>query len=581
MLASGSLHVLLCLLSALLSGGVGVYALRRRVPGALPFGMAALSQSFWTLGHLAEFLTDSLEGKLLWDNLQFFGTAGWAIAFFSFAAEYTNRRAARSRWVWLGHAVLAVPYLGMVVFAPLHPWLRPWAVLARRGNHWVLDYPFTPATWGLFVYLLVLFGASVGFLAEQALRAPRKSQYRLQNVIVILGVLMPLGGITLTMLGISFGAERDMSPITFGISNAVVAWGLFRHRLLDLVPIARDLVIENLRAGVIVLDSEGRVVDLNPSARERLSRTNDVMVGQLASEVLGPWAEMAQGAPDGPSSRRRVISDPVQKRHHELTVVPLRDRWGGVQGRVIVAYDVTALKEAEQELVRQNVRLENINKELDAFSFSVSHDLRAPLRAVEGFATLLRQECAVALGEEGRRYLGFIDDGVRRMQGLISSLLELARVSRRTLQRKPVEVSGLVHEVVQDLAPELEGREVDIVVMDLPPCSADPTLLRQVVANLLGNAVKFTRDRTPARIEVGWLEGNELTYFVKDNGVGFDMKYADRLFGVFQRLHDVSEFEGNGVGLATANRIVSRHGGRIWAEGVLDRGTTVYFTLGS
>jgi signal transduction histidine kinase len=168
------------------------------------------------------------------------------------------------------------------------------------------------------------------------------------------------------------------------------------------------------------------------------------------------------------------------------------------------------------------------------------------------------------------------------MQELIGALLDLARLSRRSLEREQVALGDMVRELISELEPELEGRNVDLVVMDLPPCSADPRLLRQVLANLLNNALKFSRGRSPARIEVGYVaEPDHFTYFVRDNGVGFDMRNADRLFGVFQRFHDSTEFEGTGVGLATVNRIVNRHGGRVWAEAAPDQGATLYFTLGA
>ncbi len=582
MFATGSLYVFLCALSALLSAGVGAYALTKRVPGALAFGLSALSQSFWTLGHTAEFLTESLEGKLFWDNLQFFGTLGWVVGFFAFASEYTNQRFARSLRVWAFTAAVFGPYLGLVLFAPLHPWIRPWAVLAQRGDRWVLDYPFTAYTWIAFAYFFLLFVASIGFLLRQAAQA-RTRRYRTQNLIIVFGTLAPLIGNTLTLLDVSFTVERDTSPITFGIANLLIGWGLFRHQLLDLVPIARDLVVENLRAAVVVIDAEGRIIDMNPSARARLARNENTAIGKTAAAVLGPWADVLQTPNDPQSQGRLVVADPTTEREHfEVSMAPVLDRSGVVQGQVIVAYDVSQLKVAEQELVERNEQLERLNRELDAFSFSISHDLRAPLRAIEGFARILREDRGRELGDEGNKYLSFIDASVKRMQVLIGALLDLARLSRRSIEREQVALGEMVRDVMTELQPELEGRNVDLVVMDLPPCSADPRLLRQVLANLLSNALKFSRGRSPARIEVGYLaEPDQFTYFVRDNGVGFDMQNADRLFGVFQRFHDASEFEGNGVGLATVNRIVNRHGGRLWAEAVPDQGATLYFTLGS
>ena len=233
-------------------------------------------------------------------------------------------------------------------------------------------------------------------------------------------------------------------------------------------------------------------------------------------------------------------------------------------------------------LERQASELAAANRELEAFSYSVSHDLRAPLRALDGFSRILLDEYSEALSDDARRYLGIIRTSAVQMGTLIDGLLRFSRLGRQPLNRHPVTVNPLVGQVLQELQPELDGRSVEIVVADLPPCRADATLLRQVFANLIGNALKFTRSRKDARIEVGAFEqGGETVYFVKDNGVGFNMRYADKLFGVFQRLHRPEEYEGTGVGLAIVQRIILRHGGRIWAEAEPKRGASFYFVLGA
>lgn len=237
-----------------------------------------------------------------------------------------------------------------------------------------------------------------------------------------------------------------------------------------------------------------------------------------------------------------------------------------------VARDVTEIRAARQAL-------ESANRELEAFSYSVSHDLRAPLRHAAGFVELLKGHAGASLDEKSLRYLKTITDAVTRMGRLIDDLLSFSRTGRAELRRGKVSMGQLVEEVRRDLGPELKDREVDWVVGPLPDADGDGPLLRQVWANLLGNAVKYTRGRRPARIEVGAAPGPEKGYFVRDNGAGFDMRFVDKLFGVFQRLHGSQEFEGTGIGLANVHRIVVRHGGRIWAEGKVGEGATFYFTL--
>lgn len=227
--------------------------------------------------------------------------------------------------------------------------------------------------------------------------------------------------------------------------------------------------------------------------------------------------------------------------------------------------------------------LEAANKELEAFSYSVSHDLRAPLRAVRGYCQMFAEDYGAAMPEEGRRLVQKALAGADRMGLLIEDLLMLSRYGRQPIVRRTVDIEALARHVVDELAAREKEHRVHVVVAALPSCSGDPSLLEQVFMNLLSNAFKFTRRRADARIEIGAKEhgDDEPVYFVRDNGAGFDMKYADKLFGAFQRLHSAGEFEGTGIGLSIVQRIVRRHGGRIWAESRPDEGATFYFTLAS
>jgi PAS domain S-box-containing protein len=218
--------------------------------------------------------------------------------------------------------------------------------------------------------------------------------------------------------------------------------------------------------------------------------------------------------------------------------------------------------------------------ELEAFNYSVSHDLRAPLRALDGFSRALIEDCGPELTAEARRYLELIRGNANQMGALIDGLLAFSRLGRQGMVRRPVDVRRLVGEVLAELAPELVERHVEFVIGDLPPCDADPVLLRQVYANLIGNAVKFTRDVESGRVEIGSRETDGVrTWFVGDNGVGFDMAFADKLFETFQRLHRSDEYEGTGIGLALVRLIVQRHGGDISAAAVEGSGATFSFTV--
>jgi signal transduction histidine kinase len=250
-----------------------------------------------------------------------------------------------------------------------------------------------------------------------------------------------------------------------------------------------------------------------------------------------------------------------------------------------VATRTADLETSNQKLGRRSAELEASNRELEAFGYSVSHDLRSPLRSIDGFSRLVLEENASELSAEGIRRLGLVRAGAQQMGILIDDLLSFSRLGRVELKKRRVNTADMVNEVIAELRQENPDRQIEFVVQVLPACLADPVLLKQVFRNLLGNAVKFSRTRPDARIEIGSdasmdaAKPGMVLYFIKDNGVGFDMHYVDKLFGVFQRLHRMEDFPGTGVGLALIRRIVERHGGKVWAEGVVDSGATFYLTL--
>jgi PAS domain S-box-containing protein len=264
----------------------------------------------------------------------------------------------------------------------------------------------------------------------------------------------------------------------------------------------------------------------------------------------------------------------------EISLSPLETEEGTLVSSAI--RDITDRKRFERELQEKNAALQAANEELEAFSYSISHDLRAPVRAMGGFARMLAKQFPTPLPPEAAHTIDRIRENAVKMGQLIDGLLAFSGLSRQSLAKSLLNPTDIARAVLNDLQPELAGRNVEINIDLLPPCLADPTLLKQVFVNLLSNALKYSRGRSPAVIRVGSRpEPDGPAYFVQDNGAGFDMEYSAKLFRVFQRLHSPDHFEGTGVGLAIVHRIVNRHGGRIWAEAQPDQGATFHFTLGS
>ncbi len=358
-------------------------------------------------------------------------------------------------------------------------------------------------------------------------------------------------------------------------------------------------IIETAPLPIFAIDLEGRVAKVWNSAAEQLLgwRAEEIM-GHVLPSVPSEKSEEFHQFREQIKSGRMLMGVPVvrQKKdgspiEYAIYAAPLHARDGAIAGNIVVLVDLTERRQAEEEIrklnesLEQRVRertaqLESANKELEAFSYSVSHDLRAPLRAIDGFSRILLEDYAAQLPSEARRHLQTVRDSAEQMGRLIGDLLAFSRLSRQALNKRAVDVAELVGQVLADLGTDRAGRQVEIRLGELPSCQADAGLLRQVWMNLLSNALKYTRKCEIARIEIGSQDqGGERVYFVRDNGTGFDMQYAGKLFGVFQRLHSAEEYEGTGVGLAIVQRIVHRHGGKVWAKGAVNNGATFYFAL--
>jgi len=354
----------------------------------------------------------------------------------------------------------------------------------------------------------------------------------------------------------------------------------------------------------IAIDSDGVTRDWNREAEITFGRSREEALGKRLSEIVIPprYREAhTQGLKhffetgEGPVLNKRIEIEALHRDGHEfpveLAITPIR--LGESYMFCAFLHDITERKRAEENIKKSNVQLEAANKELEAFTYSVSHDLRAPLRHIDGFSELLTKHAA-ELDEKSRRYLKTISESAKQMGALIDDLLQFSRIGRAELRKDAISLDQLVKESLASLKQDMNGRKIVWTIGTLPDVHGDQALLRQVFVNLLSNAVKYTRGREQAKIEIGTLtpspsplppgeragaRDDEVVIFVRDNGAGFDMQYGHKLFGVFQRLHSTNEFEGTGIGLANVQRIIHRHGGRTWAEGKVGEGATFYFAL--
>lgn len=403
---------------------------------------------------------------------------------------------------------------------------------------------------------------------------------------------------------------RDGRELDFNLSSRLITFGneacalsvmrdVTARKQAEIATARLAAIVDSSFDAIVGKDLNGIVTSWNSGAEQLFGYRADEMVGQPILRLI-PEERQAEEIQIMDSIRHNRTVRPFETARRckdgstvevSVTVSPIRDASGRVVGASKVARDITERRRAEQQIRQLNAELEQrvrlrtgeleaANRELEAFSYSISHDLRAPLRAVDGFSQAVMEDFGPQLPADGRRQLGVIRESARRMGCLIDDLLAFSRLSRQPLEKQPVDMAGLVRSVLGDFAGECADRQVEVSLGELPPCGGDPRLLRQVLVNLISNALKYSRKRAHPTLAIGCRTAEHPpVYYVRDNGSGFDMRYADKLFGVFQRLHRAEDYEGTGVGLAIVQRIVNRHGGRIWAESAIDAGATFYFTL--
>jgi PAS domain S-box-containing protein len=391
-------------------------------------------------------------------------------------------------------------------------------------------------------------------------------------------------------VSLSTAGEDHYQEIVRDISDRKEAEEELRKQA-ELLSLAHD--------AIIVRDPESRITFWNRGAERTYGLTAVEALGHVTHELLQTRFPIPLETIDAVLQEQGQWEGELRHITRDGTPIVVtsrqslrRNEHGGPAATLEINRDVTERKQAEEQIQKLNEELEQkviertkeleaINKELETFAYSVSHDLRAPVRHIAGFTELLQKHADPVLDDKSRHHISMILGSANRMGNLVDDLLAFSRIGRAETQKTTVKLEQLVKDVIGEIAPDTRGRNINWRIGSLPMCDGDPSLLRLVFSNLVSNAVKFTRTRPQAEIEIGSLNQmpDEAVVFVKDNGVGFDMKYKDKLFGVFQRLHSQEAFEGTGIGLATIQRIIHRHGGRVWAEASVDHGATFFVAL--
>lgn len=423
--------------------------------------------------------------------------------------------------------------------------------------------------------------------AKNALCSPTSDRLQNQGKIYLIGKLLPLTATPVAQVSLNNAPAWFWLLLVF-ILLVVGGYLLYQVRLKQLLERRvysyqqeRDLLFDHAPCGYHSVDQDGVLINANDTLLHWL--------GYDKSEVLDKIKFVDMVAGDREQAAETIASI-AHSRSGRANIVLIKKN-GDVLPVILSSIYITGLTTVPRDRLYCTIdnkrchealeRIETLNQELEAFSYSISHDLRAPLRSIDGYSRILQEDYGDTLDDEGKRVLNVVTNNAKRMGKLIDDLLDFGRLGRKAILSSKINMTAIVNNIVAELQAQEQSRHIDITVEELHPASGDADMLRQVWYNLLENAVKYTGKKEHSIITVRSypIGYNEICYAVQDNGVGFDILYSDKLFGIFQRLHKMQDFSGTGVGLAIVKRIITRHGGRVWAEGSLKGGSTFYFTL--
>lgn len=579
-------HLLVALLpylvSVTLSVGIGFFAWNRRaIAGATEFAIFSWAQASMTFGFMLEQLSVKITDKIFWDNLQFLGMFIGPAAFYMFTRSYTGRRISHPR-LFMALVTISIVFFMLLVFTdPYHKLVRPSLELLAGDPFTSLVYDFTPLFWLMMVYVYVFLLGGVYILANQL--AHSQPIYRRQLITLLVGVLVIFVGSIFSVLGVIHSFQRDITPFTFAVSDLIMAWGLFRYQLLDVVPVAHQLIVQSITDAVVVLDTRSRVIDMNPIAEKMSGRRLWKIIGQPAQEVFSFLPDIDQLLSDDAEIVREIeVAANGEKVTLDIRISTLVDNYGRRRGQVILARDVSSMKQAEFELKRRTTQLERANRKLEAtntrlhiltrakdeFVSNVSHELRTPISNLKLYIDLLNIR-----PENQERYLNTLGRETNRLEDMIESLLMLSRLDqdRVSFRYQAVDLNDLVNEYFEDRRQLAESKGLRLemqTTMGLPQVWADRALIGQVLSILLTNALNYTPEGGVVTVFTQTRQTDGKVWAgisVKDTGRGIPEDEQKQLFTRFFRGNAAQEagVAGTGLGLAISKEIVMRHQGDI------------------